>query len=60
MAGHAPLILQGTKKALDDIARGEGDDAEIAARAKRLGESEDAKEGRLAWLEKRPPRYQGR
>jgi enoyl-CoA hydratase len=60
MAGHAPLILQGTKKALDDIARGEGDDAEIASRAKRLGESEDAKEGRLAWLEKRPPRYTGR
>jgi enoyl-CoA hydratase len=60
LAEHAPLAVQGMKLALNDIARGTADDAAIAARAAAVAESEDFAEGRRAWAEKRPPRFNGR
>ena len=59
VAGHAPIAVQGMKRALNDIARGEPDLAMIAANQKRSRESADLVEGRAAWLEKRPPKFIG-
>lgn len=55
----APLAVQGMKKALNDIARGEDVDAEITTRAAVVAQSADFAEGRLAWREKREPRFSG-
>jgi enoyl-CoA hydratase len=60
LAEGAPLAVQGMKKALNDIARGDAEDAEIAARAAEVARSADFVEGRLAWKEKRAPRFSGR
>lgn len=59
LATGAPLAVQGMKKALNDIARGDADDAEIAARAAAVARSADFAEGRAAWHEKREPRFSG-
>jgi enoyl-CoA hydratase/carnithine racemase len=59
IVGHAPLAVQGTKKALDDLSRGDADLEEIAARAERVRHSADFQEGRAAWLQRRPPRFTG-
>ena len=60
LAANAPLAVQGMKKALNDIARGDADLAEITARAGAVGRSADLQEGRLAWMEKRAPVFKGR
>ena len=59
LAANAPIAVQGMKRALNDIARGEPDLALIAANQKRSRESADLAEGRAAWLEKRAPRFTG-
>jgi enoyl-CoA hydratase/carnithine racemase len=59
LASHAPIAVQGMKRALNDIARGEPDLALIAANQKRSRESADLAEGRAAWLEKRTPKFIG-
>jgi len=59
LAAHAPLAVQGMKKALNDIARGDADLAEITARASAAGRSSDLQEGRRAWMEKRAPNFTG-
>ena len=59
VASHAPIAVQGMKRALNDIARGEPDLALIAANQKRSRESADLAEGRAAWLEKRTPKFTG-
>jgi enoyl-CoA hydratase/carnithine racemase len=60
LAGHAPLAVQGMKRALNDIARGDADLKAIAARAASVGRSEDLAEGRRAWTEKRKPAFKGK
>ncbi len=59
LAANAPIAVQGMKRCLNDIARGEPDFALIAANQKRSRESADLAEGRAAWLEKRTPRFTG-
>ncbi|MBO9354207.1 enoyl-CoA hydratase/isomerase family protein [Bordetella petrii] len=60
LTSMAPLALAGMKKHLNGIARNELDVAALQADVARAAGSEDLKEGRAAWLEKRTPRFQGR
>ena len=59
LAANAPLAVQGMKRCLNDIARGEPDLALIATNVARSRASADLREGRAAWLEKRTPRFTG-
>jgi len=59
LTANAPLAVQGMKRALNDIARGETDLALIAANQARNRQSADLVEGQAAWLEKRTPRFIG-
>jgi enoyl-CoA hydratase/carnithine racemase len=59
LAANAPIAVQGMKRCLNDIARGEPDFALIADYQKRSRQSADLAEGRAAWLEKRTPVFTG-
>lgn len=60
LAGHAPLAVQGMKAALNDIAHGRIDHQAVTERARRVRASEDLREGKAAWAEKRAPVFTGR
>jgi enoyl-CoA hydratase len=66
IAGNAPLAVQGMKRILrlleSTAERGftDAERDEIAALRRRAFESDDVREGRDAFLEKRPPRFRGR
>jgi hypothetical protein len=55
----APIALVGIKKHLNLIARGELDDAAIRAAVLHSEQSQDMKEGALAWKEKRNANFTG-
>jgi enoyl-CoA hydratase/carnithine racemase len=62
IATLAPLAVTGSKRLLDEAARAELEralDRELDLCA-RLFETDDAQEGLAAFLDKRPPSYQGR
>jgi enoyl-CoA hydratase/carnithine racemase len=62
MAAVAPLSVQGAKQILTGLAMGPGCLDEEAANAfiDRVSDSDDYKEGREAFAEKRPPAFRGR
>lgn len=59
LASMAPIALVGIKKHLNLIARGELDDAAIRAAVLHSEQSQDMKEGALAWKEKRAANFTG-
>jgi enoyl-CoA hydratase/carnithine racemase len=59
LASMAPIALAGIKKHLNQIARGELDDAAIRAAVLHSEQSQDMKEGALAWKEKRAANFTG-
>jgi enoyl-CoA hydratase/carnithine racemase len=62
IAGNAPLAVAAAKRTVDLVAAGPLD-AESIAEIERISalawESEDAREGRAAFRERRPPRFRG-
>jgi enoyl-CoA hydratase/carnithine racemase len=64
IAANAPLALKGIKRLLNRIGERLAPDGEAAAEAERLVReafgSRDLEEARRAFIEKRPPRFEGR
>lgn len=62
IADNAPLTLQAIKASLRVFARytHTPDASDVEALVRRCNESEDHREGRLAFVEKRSPRFQGK
>lgn len=59
MAGNAPLSIAGAKRILDGLALGDLDAAEAQRLIDAATGSDDHQEGRRAFAERRPPRFQG-
>ena len=62
MAALAPLSIEGAKRILTGLSMGPGalNEPEATAFIDRASESEDYREGRQAFAEKRPPRFRGK
>lgn len=62
IAGNAPLSVRGMKQIINDVARHQAGIETPASRAavEACNRSQDIQEGRIAFGEKRPPRFTGR
>lgn len=60
LGAGAPLAVRGMKVSLDEIARGEIDLEKLGARQAACAASDDLREGRAAFAERRAPRFSGR
>jgi enoyl-CoA hydratase/carnithine racemase len=60
LTAGAPLALRGMKASLDEIARGEYHLSRLREREALCAHSDDLREGKAAFAEKRPPRFTGR
>jgi enoyl-CoA hydratase/carnithine racemase len=57
LAGNAPVAMRGMKRTINEIARGELDEAAADRRARDSMRSSEIKEGIRAFAEKRPPKF---
>src|ERR1700758_4843682 len=57
LAGNAPIAMRGMKRSINEIARGQLDEAAADRRARDSMHSAEIKEGVRAFTEKRPPRF---
>ena len=59
LAANAPMAVQGVKLALNELARGEWNDAIFTTRANAVLQSKDLREGIAAHLGRRAPQFKG-
>jgi len=57
LGGNAPIAMRGMKRTINEIARGQLDEAAADARARDSMTSDEIKEGIRAFTEKRPPKF---
>ena len=57
LAGNAPIAMRGMKRTINEIARGELDEAAADARARDSMHGAEIAEGIRAFTEKRPPKF---
>jgi enoyl-CoA hydratase len=57
LAGNAPVAMRGMKRTINEIARGELDEAAADQRARDSMRGAEIKEGVRAFAEKRPPQF---
>ena len=60
LAGNAPLTMRAAKRIIHEVAKAQYDAAQCRAWVKECFDSEDYKEGRKAFMEKRKPVFRGR
>jgi len=60
IAANAPLTMRASKRIIREVSRATYDEAMCKALVKECMESEDYKEGRKAFMEKRKPAFKGR
>jgi enoyl-CoA hydratase/carnithine racemase len=57
LAGNAPMVMRGMKRAINEFARGKLDEASADQRARDSMRGAEIKEGIKAFAEKRPPKF---
>ncbi len=60
LAANAPLAVRGMKRSLNEVARGEVDEAVLRQRIDACAGSADLREGIAAFSQRREPRFSGR